>query len=122
MGPVDSLWILFFPGTDSAFPVLAGLGSLCGGHGTASACWAVLLALGYFLAWGKVPASLMSLVALPGRAGMLLGLRCVTGLGGVYEFGDCQQIWRLLGCGSCCQLGRKLQGLGDLCVRCMLLG
>lgn len=28
-------WILFIPGADSAFPVLAGLGSLAGGHGTA---------------------------------------------------------------------------------------
>lgn len=46
-------WILFFPGTDSAFPALAGLGSLGGGHGTASACWAALLALGCFLAGGR---------------------------------------------------------------------
>lgn len=88
-------WVLFFPRADSAFPVLAGLGSLCGGHGTASACWAVLPALGCFLAWGKLPGSVMSLVVLSVLARLLAGLRHVPGLGGVYVFGACQQVLRM---------------------------
>lgn len=43
---------------------------------------------GCFLAWGKAPGSVISLVVLPGRAGLLV----VPGLGQVYGFGDCQQI------------------------------
>lgn len=62
--------VLFIPGTDSAFPVLFGLGSVAGGHGTAEPDGSAD-AFGYFLAWGKVPGSVMSLVVLPGRAGLL---------------------------------------------------
>lgn len=85
--PFSRRWdqrILFFLGAEGAFPVLAGLGGPCGGHGTASARWGLP-------GLGKVPGSL-SLLALPGAAGLLLGLRCVPGLGGVYGFGDSQQV------------------------------
>lgn len=75
---------------------------------------------GCFLAWGEVPGSVMSLVVLPGRAGLLV----VPGLWAS------SWVWRLPtdfgdvpGYGGCCQLGGETSGFGgvSVCVRCMLL-
>lgn len=53
-------------------------------------------------------------MVLPGHAGLLVGFRCVPGLGSVYGFGDCQHV---LGMWWVLPTRGKLQGLGVfLCV------
>lgn len=121
--PFSRRWdqrILFFLGAEGAFPVLAGLGGPCGGHGTASARWALLGP-----SWPGEGAWFT-----PVFAGSSWGCRTVAGFKMCPWAWGCLWVWRfptgfgdVPGRGSCCQLGGKLQGFGDyLCVRCMLLG